>query len=82
MSWQFEKFKGDMAIYAICPKCGFYHSPSTTNRDMTTTITDQYRFCPMCGEYLYVEGENIDVIWNQRHISDLLCGRKLTEENV
>lgn len=71
MKWHFEKFKGDMSVYAFCPKCGFSHNPSTLNRDMTTTITKQYRYCPMCGEYLYVEGEEIDVIWNQRHILEL-----------
>ena len=71
MKWRFEKFKGDMAIYAICPQCGFYHNPSTLNRDMTTTIVNQYKFCPMCGEYLYVDGDNVDVIWNQRYISEL-----------
>lgn len=72
MQWIFEKFKGDMAVYAICPKCNFRHSPSTISSDMETTITHQYRYCPMCGEYLYVAGENIDVIWNQRDIMDLL----------
>ena len=24
MVWKYEKFKGDGAIYAFCPKCGFY----------------------------------------------------------
>lgn len=72
MNWTFEKFQGDMAVYAICPKCGFYHNPSTLNRDMTTTITSQYKFCPMCGEYLYVEGDEVYVIWNQRNIIELL----------
>lgn len=67
MKWQFEKFKDDIAIYAVCPKCGFYHSPSTLNRDMTVTITHQYKFCPMCAEYLYVEGDAIEVIVNQRY---------------
>ena len=56
MKWIFEKFKGDMAVYAICPRCGFYHCASSLNPDMTTTITNQYKLCPMCGEYLYVEG--------------------------
>lgn len=71
MKWIFEKFKGDMAIYAICPQCGFYHSPSTLHPDMTTTITNQYKICPMCGEYLYVDGDDVDVIWNQRSITEL-----------
>lgn len=70
MKWIFEKFQGDMAIYAICPKCGFYHNPSTLHADMTTTITNQYQFCPTCGEYLYVEGDAIDVIWNQRYVTE------------
>ena len=70
MKWIFEKFKGDMAIYAICPQCGFYHNPSTLHSDMTTTITNRYKLCPTCGEYLYVEGNTVDVIWNQRYITE------------
>ena len=72
MKWIFEKFKGDMAVYAICPQCGFHHNASTLHQNMTITITGQYKFCPMCGEYLYVDGDEVDVIWNQRDIMELL----------
>lgn len=71
MKWIFEKFKGDMAVYTICPKCGFHHSPSRTDANIEITITNQYKYCPMCGEYLHTGGEGVDVIWNQRHISKL-----------
>jgi hypothetical protein len=74
MKWHFEKFKGDMAIYAICPKCGFYYNSSTLQRDMTTTITNVYNFCPICGEQLSIKEEDVDVTWNQRDIADWLKG--------
>lgn len=68
MTWIFEKFQGDIAIYAFCPKCNFHH---TCNTKPGLEIIDQYRYCPMCGEYLYNESSEIDVIWNQKHITDL-----------
>ena len=75
MVWEFEKFKGDTSIYATCPKCGFRHNPSEMVRDddgkWNTEIHYQYKYCPMCGEYLYVAGEEISVTWDERDIYDL-----------
>lgn len=71
MEWKFEKFSGDLAIYAFCHKCGFHYNPSTVQPDWTVTITSLYRYCPMCGEYLYVEDETVDVVWDKRSIIDL-----------
>ena len=81
MKWTFEKFSGDMAIYAICPMCGFHHDVSTLHRDMTTTITHQYKFCPMCGEYLYDDADDISVIWNQRFITELYGATNFNSES-
>lgn len=73
MQWIFEKFKGNMAIYSICPKCGFMHNSSTLNhKTMESSISNQYKYCPMCGEYLYDERADIEVIWNERSIIDLM----------
>ena len=30
MTWKYEKFKGDMAIYAICPICNFHYCAGDT----------------------------------------------------
>lgn len=75
MVWRYEKFKGDGAIYAFCPECGFYHSPTNFNVEtMQCEVKYQYNYCPMCGVYLrnekaYTDG--IDVIWNERDIEEL-----------
>ena len=49
MVWKYEKFRGDAAIYAFCPKCKFHHNPSelTTDEDgrLTTEIQYQYNYC-------------------------------------
>ena len=75
MVWQYEKFKGDMAIYAFCPKCNFHHNPSELNHAiMECEIQYQYHYCPMCGEYLYndkAETDGVDITWNERHILEL-----------
>ena len=72
MTWKYEKFKGDGAIYAFCPKCNFNHNPSRLNTStMQCELGIQYNYCPMCGEYLYDETENVDVIWNERDIIEL-----------
>ena len=74
MIWQYEKFKGDMAIYAFCPKCNFHYNPSTFNTTtMSSEIRYQYNYCPICGEYLYdKEFENgVEVIWNERDLIEL-----------
>ena len=73
MVWKYEKFKGDGAIYAFCPKCGFHHNPSrmTKNEIFETEINYQYNYCPMCGEYLFDDNDNVEVIWNERDIAEL-----------
>ena len=75
MVWEYEKFKGDMAIYAFCPKCNFHHCPSELVKDedgkLTTDIKYQYNYCPICGEYLYDDKEIVDVVWNERDIEEL-----------
>ena len=78
MVWEYEKFRGDMAIYAFFPKCNFHHNPSELTIDADgkreMEIKYQYNFCPICGEYLYDEKaatEGIDIVWNERDIEDL-----------
>lgn len=75
MVWKYEKFKNDMAYYAFCPKCGFYHNPSSFVKDengkFSTQIQYQYKYCPMCGEHLYDDSEKVDIIWNERDIAVL-----------
>jgi excinuclease UvrABC ATPase subunit len=71
--WIFEKFKGDGAIYGICPKCNFRKSMG--GLDFKTNeyeIKNQYHYCPMCGEYLYDGSDELNVKWNERDITDLL----------
>ena len=74
MKWIFEKFYGDMAIYAICPKCGFRHCVSDFKSGTfeIEIYTDKvYKFCPMCGKKDTTNyGDNIDVVWNERSIFD------------
>lgn len=78
MVWQYEKFKGDMAIYAFCPKCNFYHNPSVRAIDETgkwdSQIKYQYNYCPICGEYLYddkADENGFEVVWNERNVEEL-----------
>ena len=75
MIWTYEKFRGDAAIYAFCPKCGFHHNPSKMvtdeNGKWTSEVQYQYNYCPMCGEHLYDENDAIEVIWNERNIEEL-----------
>ena len=76
MVWKYEKFKGDGAIYAFCPKCGFYHNPSELNIEkLVCEVKYQYNFCPVCGEYLCDDSSEIDVIWNERDIMELYKNR-------
>lgn len=78
MVWKYEKFRGDMAIYAFCPKCGFHHNPSalTIGADdkCSTEIQFQYNYCPICGEYLYDDTGKASVIWNERPVEELYDG--------
>lgn len=74
MVWEYEKFKGDGAIYAFCPKCGFCHCPSEFNyKTGKSELIYQYNYCPICGESLNDENfENgVEVIWNERDIIEL-----------
>lgn len=75
MVWEYERFRGDAAIYAFCPKCQFYHNPSrmTTDEDgkWTSEILYQYNYCPMCGEYLYDDNEEVEITLDERDIMDL-----------
>lgn len=68
MKWKFETFTGDGAIYCICPKCNFYNG--VTKGFPGGTIDFQYNYCPMCGEFLYDNSDEIEVIWNERSILD------------
>lgn len=65
MTWTFEQFKDDGAIYAFCPKCNFCYS--TTKGFPGGTIDFLYNYCPMCGEHLENYGEDCEVIWNERN---------------
>ena len=77
MKWKYEKFKGDMAVYAICPKCNFHHSSSVYNpHSGESVVQNPYTFCPLCGEFLFENYEEVNVIWNERNIF------KLYEEEV
>ena len=76
MKWYFEKFKGDMAIYAFCPKCGFEHTVSYIDFDMSIKIDPDkiYNYCPICGikdETNHYEVNRHDIVWNQRSSSIL-----------
>ena len=69
MTWIFEKVKGDRAIYAICPVCNFHHVCGTL---VEQKINKQYTYCPMCGEYLYDDSKEIEVVCSERSIADLV----------
>lgn len=70
--WKYEKFKGDGAIYAFCPKCNFHYNPSRLNTEtMQSELVIQYNYCPICGEYLYDDSESVSVTWNERNIEEL-----------
>ena len=74
MVWTYEKFKGDAAIYAFCPKCNFHHCPSEMSFETwESDILYQYNYCPMCAEYLYDENfvHGVEVIWKERDIMEL-----------
>jgi hypothetical protein len=53
MEWDYIKYPRDVAIYAMCPRCGFKHNPSFYNwATGKTIIIRQFNYCPICGEYL------------------------------
>ena len=68
MTWKYEKFKGDMAIYAIYPICKFHYCAGDT---FNSQINKQYTYCPMCGEYLYENAEKVNVIYNENELDAL-----------
>jgi rubredoxin len=79
--WIFEKFIGNMAIYQICPHCGYMHEAGSQKRDFDNegnvtkaefAIASQYRYCPMCGKYLYNGSGELNVVWNERKFMDLM----------
>lgn len=75
MVWQYEKFEGDLAIYAFCPNCGFYHDASEFNyEDMKVNIVYEYNYCPNCGIYLHNEDfkKKIEILWNKRNKKSLV----------
>lgn len=70
--WIFEKFKGNKAIYAFCPYCGFWYNPSYPDENFEPVITSVYKYCPMCAEFLYVSPEKIVIDKkDERYISEL-----------
>lgn len=75
MVWKYEKFRGDGAVYAFCPKCNFHHNPSKYfPEERDTRVIYQYNYCPICGEYLYdadVETNGYKTIWEVRDIAEL-----------
>ncbi len=71
MEWIYEKFKGDLCIYAFCPICKFRYNPSKVNKNLEAEIVFQYNYCPMCGEYLFSSNNKVDVIWNERDVTEL-----------
>ena len=77
MKWHFEKFKGNMAVFAICPNCRFYKNISymTANAEVRIDPSNIYHYCPNCGEKNESDynSENIDVVWNRRNFEEL-CG--------
>ena len=69
MQWIYEKFKGNMAIYAFCPVCRYSTDQSKFDHHSGNyIITNPFTFCPMCGEFLYDAGDECNVIWNERDI--------------
>ena len=65
MIWKFEKFKGDKALYAFCPECGYHYIAGVEDQ-----ITKYYTHCLVCGKYLYEELEEYTLAWNERFIFD------------
>lgn len=34
-------------------------------------LFNDFKYCPMCGEYLYDDSESANVVWNERDVSEL-----------
>lgn len=70
--WFFERFKGDAAIYAFCPVCNFRYDPSVMDENVKAVIHYVYNYCPNCGEFLYVDANEIKIDRDyERHIIEL-----------
>ncbi len=69
--WVFTKFKGDKAIYAICPHCNFCYNLSALNEDLEAVIPSVFKYCPMCSEYLYMTPEKIKIDIVDRYITEV-----------
>lgn len=49
--WKYIKYKGNLAYYEKCEKCGFEHCCSSLNtQTFSSEIDNVYNFCPMCGD--------------------------------
>ena len=57
-----------MAIYAICPTCNFHYCCGDFIKKQ---ITNLYTYCPMCGEYLYENNSEANVVYNQNELEAL-----------
>lgn len=73
MDWHYEKFKGDAAIYGLCPKCHYTYIAGTRWRTTDEGEIFPYNYCPICGEKLRNKplSEDVDIIWNERDCSEL-----------
>lgn len=75
--WKYEKFKGDMGVYAICPVCNFAHGVGEKNfstGELEIRISEEYIFCPMCGTFLYDTRDKVYAcvcVMNVRDTDDL-----------
>lgn len=77
MKWKFEKFTGDGAIYAFCPNCNYHYAAGGSNPPTWEPRVDkQFPFCPGCGEFLWCEDDEIEVVKYVRNI------REIVNENI
>jgi len=54
---------------SICDK--YEPVEMVTRKTFKPSITSQYKYCPMCGNYLYDASDEVDVIWNERNMQEL-----------
>lgn len=78
LTWKYEKFIGNMAIYTLCPKCDFIYCSGRAplHKYEKPKITNLYKYCPFCGEYLYDDTEEVEVTWNEREFLDVFGATK------
>ena len=73
MMWEYEKFNGDMALYAFCKSCNYHHADGKYNfKNQEWEVYDSFRFCPICGTPMNHLTEDYTMIWNERDLMDLL----------